>query len=144
MTAAWKKLRFISSVRSDFHMTAGLLIAVHVFASHVLMSFSVDQTLLLRQVNLFITFRGPPFSVEMSPLWSKHMYSVLFALAWRPMPLATCSRLWSRVSAWAGEFVWSAMSSVYILSPQLSYLKIPRRIVDLELLAAMSGASCVH
>ena len=32
-TAAWKKLCFILSVRSDFHMTDSLLIAVHVFAS---------------------------------------------------------------------------------------------------------------
>ena len=30
-TAAWKKLRFILSVRSDFHMTDSLLIAVHDF-----------------------------------------------------------------------------------------------------------------
>ena len=33
--AAWKKLRFILSVRSDFHMTDSLLIAVHAFVSHV-------------------------------------------------------------------------------------------------------------
>ena len=47
-TAAWKKLRFISSVRSDFHMTDSLSIAVHAFASCVLMSVSVDETLLPR------------------------------------------------------------------------------------------------
>ena len=47
-TAAWKKLRFILSVRSDFHMTDSLLIAVHAFASHVLMTVSVDETLLPR------------------------------------------------------------------------------------------------
>ena len=47
-TAAWKKLRFILSVRSDFHMTDSLSIAVHVFASYVLMSISVDETLLSR------------------------------------------------------------------------------------------------
>ena len=46
MTAAWKKLRFILSVRSDFHMIESLLIAVHAFVSCVLMSFSVDETLL--------------------------------------------------------------------------------------------------
>ena len=45
-TAAWKKLCFILSVRSDFHMTDSLLIAVHAFASHVLMSVLVDETLL--------------------------------------------------------------------------------------------------
>ena len=47
-TAARKKLRFILSVRSDFHMTDSLLIAVHAFVSRVSMSFSVDETLLPR------------------------------------------------------------------------------------------------
>ena len=50
-TSAWKKLRFILSVRSDFHMTDSLSIAVHIFASHVLTSVSVDETLLPRKVN---------------------------------------------------------------------------------------------
>ena len=36
MTAAWKKLRFILSIRSDFYMTDSLKIAAYVFASHVL------------------------------------------------------------------------------------------------------------
>ena len=31
VTAAWKKLRFILSVRSDFHIVDSLLIAVHAF-----------------------------------------------------------------------------------------------------------------
>ena len=35
--AAWKKLRFILSVRSDFHMTDNLLMAVHAFVSRVSM-----------------------------------------------------------------------------------------------------------
>ena len=47
-TTAGKKLRFILSDRSDFHMTNNLSIAVHAFASHVLTSFSVDEMLLLR------------------------------------------------------------------------------------------------
>ncbi len=33
MTAAWKKLRFILSVRSDFHIIDSLLIAVHAFVN---------------------------------------------------------------------------------------------------------------
>ena len=33
MTAAWKKLRFILSVRSDFHIINSLLIAVHMDAN---------------------------------------------------------------------------------------------------------------
>ena len=46
--AACKNLRFILSDRSDFHMTDSLSIAVHAFASRVLISFSVDETLLPR------------------------------------------------------------------------------------------------
>ena len=38
-TAAWKKLHFILSVRSDFHMIESLSIAVHAFVSRVSMSF---------------------------------------------------------------------------------------------------------
>ena len=37
---------FILSVMSDFHMTGSLSIDVHAFASRVLMSVSVDETLL--------------------------------------------------------------------------------------------------
>ena len=37
-TAAWKKLRFILSVRSDFHMIESLSIAVQAFVSRVSMS----------------------------------------------------------------------------------------------------------
>ena len=48
MTAAWKRLRFILSNRSDFHMINNLSIAFHAFACNVLMSFSVDETLLPR------------------------------------------------------------------------------------------------
>ena len=46
-TAAWKKLRFILSVRSDFHMIESLSIAVHAFVSRVSMSFSVDESYFL-------------------------------------------------------------------------------------------------
>ena len=62
MTTAWKKLCFISSVSSDFHMIDSLLIAVHAFASRMLMSFSVDETLLPRLVNMSTSFEGPPFN----------------------------------------------------------------------------------
>ena len=61
MTAAWKKLCFILSVRSDFHMSDSLLKAVHPFASRVSMSVSVDE-------NLSTSFRELLFSVGMSPL----------------------------------------------------------------------------
>ena len=86
------------SDRSDLHMTDSLLIAVHAFTCHILMSFSGDEMLLLRYVNLSICFRDPPFSMEMSPLgfWLKHMYSILTALTWRPVPPVAFSRLNSR------------------------------------------------
>ena len=41
-------MHFILSVMADFHMTESLSIAVHGFASRVLMSVSVDETLLPR------------------------------------------------------------------------------------------------
>ena len=47
-TVAWKKLRFILSDMSDFHMADSLSIADYNFASRVLMSFPVDETLLQR------------------------------------------------------------------------------------------------
>ena len=43
-SAAWMKLRFILSVRSEFHMTDSLSLAVHVFACRVLTSLSVYET----------------------------------------------------------------------------------------------------
>ena len=52
-----KKLRFILSERSDLYITDSLLIAVHAFASRVFMSFSVDEMLLRRYVNLSTSFR---------------------------------------------------------------------------------------
>ena len=42
-TAAWKKLRFILLIRSDFE---SLSIAVYAFGSRASMSYSVDETLL--------------------------------------------------------------------------------------------------
>ena len=44
-TAAWKKLRFILSVRSDVLMTDSRSVAVYAFVSRVSMSFSVDEIL---------------------------------------------------------------------------------------------------
>ena len=63
----WKKLCFILSDRSDFHMIDNLSIAVIAFTRCILMSFSVDETLLLRYINLSTSFREPPFSVEKFP-----------------------------------------------------------------------------
>ena len=66
MTAARKKLRFVLSDKSDIHMIDNLLIEVHALASHILMSFSVDETLLPSRVNLSTRFREQPFNMEMS------------------------------------------------------------------------------
>ena len=106
-------MRFILSDWSDLLMTDSLLTVVHAFASRVLMSFSVDEMLFPRYVNLSTSFREPPFSVKMSPFWFwlNHMYSVLSALIWRPVPPAAFSWLCSRNSAWVRVFTRSAMSS---------------------------------
>ena len=49
-------------------MIDSLSIAVHVFVSRVSMSFSVDETLFPRKVNLSTSFRELLSSVEMSPV----------------------------------------------------------------------------
>ena len=49
-------------------MIDSLSIAVHAFVSCVLMSFSVDETLLPREVNLSNSFREFPSRMEMSPV----------------------------------------------------------------------------
>ena len=76
---------FILYVRSDFHKTNSLSIAVHALVCSF--HFRLMRRYFLGQVNLSISFRGPPFCVEMSPLWLKHMYSV--CLHWHG-GLCTC------------------------------------------------------
>ena len=49
---------------SDFHLFDNLV--VHAFASCILITFSVDETLLPKYVNLSTKFREPPFSVDIS------------------------------------------------------------------------------
>ena len=112
MTAARKKLRFILSDKSDFHMIDNLSIAVHAFASRTLMWFLVYETLLPRYVNLSTNFKESPFGMEMSPFFKlKHMYSVLSAFTRRSIPPAVCPRLCNRDSAWVDVFARSSMSS---------------------------------
>ena len=77
--AAGKKSRFILSDRSDFHLIDSLSVAVDAFARRILISLSVDETLLPRYLNLSTNFRGLLFSVEMTPYRLKLMYSILFA-----------------------------------------------------------------
>ena len=54
-------------------MTDSLSMAIHAFASRVLMSISVVKTLLLKKVNLLTSFKDLPLYVEVSPLWLKHL-----------------------------------------------------------------------
>ena len=58
-------------------MIDSLSLAVHAFARSVLRSFSVDDTLLHWEVNLSTRFRGPLFSVKMSPVRLKNIYLVI-------------------------------------------------------------------
>ena len=105
------KITFYLSDRSDFHMIDIISIAVYAFAWRILMSFSVDEMLLPKYVSLSTNFKETPFSVERYPFLLKHMYSVLSAFTWRPMPLAACSRLCSKDPAWLGVFARSVTSS---------------------------------
>ena len=73
-TAVWKKLRFLLSVRSDFHMTDSLSLAVHAFASLLSMSVSVDET-----VNSSTNFRELPFSVDQRNITMT--YTLIFTIS---------------------------------------------------------------
>ena len=95
---------FILSVSYDFCMSDNLSIAVHEFASRVLMSFSGNETLLSTKANFSISFRGPPFSVEIS-LWLKHMYFV-------------CLR-------WHGWLCPQLLGPVYVAGIRLRRLNLP-------------------
>ena len=99
----------LSYQRSDFHMNNSLSIAIHAFARRILMSISVDATLLLRNIICPANFREWPFTVEMSPSRFKNLYSVLTAFTWRLMPPAAYCRLCRWDSAWV--FERSVMSS---------------------------------
>ena len=99
-------------------MTDSLSIAVHAFVSRVSMSFSVDETLLPRYVNSSTSFREVPSSVEMWPAWLKHIYSVLCALTWKPMPAAARSKLCCSVSTWFGVFTSSANCDIPNINPE--------------------------
>ena len=71
-TTAWKKFRINLWDRPDFHMTNNQSIEVNTFTMPILMSLSIDETLLPRYVNLSTNFRELSFRVEMSP-WLKYM-----------------------------------------------------------------------
>ena len=91
MTAAWKKLHFILSVRSDFHMTDSLSmpLLVRCWCLSRLMRHCFLGMWTFQLVSELL------FRVQISPVWLKHIYSILRALTWRPMPAVAHSRLCS-------------------------------------------------
>ena len=115
-TVVWKKLCFILSDGLDFYMINNLSIAVHACTRRLLMSLSLNETLLPRYVNLSTNFRELPFKEEMASFWLKHMYTVLSAFTWRPITSAACSGLCSWDSDCVGGFARSAMSVSVIIS----------------------------
>ena len=92
VTAAWKKLRFILSVRSDFHIVDSLLIAVHAFVNLVSMSFSVDSTTnhiyLSIYLSILICFHlsiSPHYSVFLSlSLYRKKIWKLFVSSFFTP------------------------------------------------------------
>ena len=79
-TTALKKSSFLLSDRSDFHMIDSLLIAVQAFARCILTSLSVDETLLLRYVNLSPNFAVLLIRMEMAPFYLNYMHSVFVCI----------------------------------------------------------------
>ena len=97
-TATWKKLRFILSVRSEFHMTDSLSLAVHAFASRVLMSVlknlngfqrnwsTTSQILTIRRIlegvrakNLEVTILFVDFTKAFDSIHRRKMEQILLA-----------------------------------------------------------------
>ena len=60
------------------NMTNNPSIAIHAFGNREFTSFSVNETLLPWWGNLYTSFREPPFSIEISPLWFrlKHIQGI--------------------------------------------------------------------
>ena len=106
-TTAWKN----GVLFYQIGLISWWLITFPAFVNSVLMPFSRDETLLPRSMNLSTSFREPPFHEGISPLWLKHMYSVLFAFTLRHIPPTAQSRLCCRNSAWPDVFTRSVMSS---------------------------------
>ena len=99
------------SDRTDLHMIVSLSIAFHAFTRRIVISLSVDETLLSRYVNLATNFRIPPLRVETDPSQFKHMYSVLFGFTKRSTPLTASFMLYCWDLAWVSVCVRSATTS---------------------------------
>ena len=80
-------------------MSENLSITVPNLAMSMLTSLSVDEILLPRYVNWSTYFSGLALKVDMASSCLKHMNSVLFTFALRPMPLVdACARLCNKDS----------------------------------------------
>ena len=85
-------------------------IELYTFAWRIIISFLVDETLLLRHMNLLTYLKRYPLRVEIVPSHLKQMY-ILFAFTWRPMLPTACARQCSRDLIRAGVFARSTRSS---------------------------------
>ena len=128
-TVAWKKLRFISSDKSDFCMTDCLSMADYAFTSCVLILFSVDETLLPREVNFSPSFKEPLVRVEMSPVWflNIHMYFLIIIK-----------------SRWHCGFLWLSLSLSLYLSLSFSHTHSIRPYHQSLLTALPNSIHCTH
>ena len=82
----------------------------------------------------------------MSPLWLKHIYIVLSALTWRPMPAAAYSRLCSRVLAWAGVFASQkcyVIGVLFSLDGDIDYFNIVAGVLQGDTLAPYLFIICL-
>ena len=86
-TAAWKKLRFILSVRFDFHMINSLSIAVHAFVHAEHCWRGRDE--LIRDVLLWT----PPMAEQKQDDQLEHTYSSYVRI--QDVALKTCRRRWT-------------------------------------------------
>ena len=85
----------------------------------ILISFSVEEILLLRYANRSTHFRCWPFNVEMAPSL-KLKNSVLSESTYRSMSVTACSKRCNRDSAWVGVFPRSARLFVLFASKIVS------------------------
>ena len=75
--AAWKKLRFILSVKSDFHMTDSLSLALYAFASDVLMSVLIDETQLPGRWTCLRVSENYRFECDVTSLIEAHVFIII-------------------------------------------------------------------
>ena len=75
-----KNSQNILSERSDFHMIDYLPVAVHAFPLCILISFSVDEILLVRDVNCSTNFRGNVAEIQFEQVYLQEAFDHLHSL----------------------------------------------------------------